>query len=38
MLYAMWSAPFMKENEDGTWTTIRGERKLKDLFKHKNKK
>lgn len=40
MLYAMWSAPLMKENEDGSWTTIRNERTLKDLFKnkHKNKK
>lgn len=38
MLYAMWSAPLMKENEDGSWTTMRPERKFRDLFKQKNKK
>jgi hypothetical protein len=31
----MWSAPVMRENEDGSWTTIRDEKKLKDLFKSK---
>lgn len=35
MAYVMWSAPLMKENQDGSWTTLRGERKLKDLFKRK---
>jgi hypothetical protein len=35
MVYAVWSAPLMKENEDGSWTTLRPERKLKDLFKKK---
>jgi hypothetical protein len=38
MLYAVWSAPLMKENEDGSWTTMRPERKFRDLFKQKNKK
>lgn len=34
-LYAGWSAPVMRENEDGSWTTIRPERKFSDLFKKK---
>lgn len=34
-LYAGWSAPLMRENEDGSWTTIRPERKFSDLFKKK---
>lgn len=33
--YAGWSAPLMRENEDGTWTTIRPEKKFSDLFKKK---
>ena len=37
-IYAGWSAPLMKENEDGSWTTMRPERKFRDLFKQKNKK
>jgi hypothetical protein len=32
-LYAGWSAPVMRENEDGSWTTIRPEKKFSDLFK-----
>jgi len=31
--YEVWRAPYMKENEDGTYTTIRPEKKLSDLFK-----
>ncbi len=31
--YAGWSAPLMRENEDGSWTTIRPERKFSELFK-----
>jgi hypothetical protein len=33
--YEVWRAPFMKENEDGTYTTIRPEKKFRDLFKKK---
>lgn len=33
--YEFWRAPLMKENEDGSWTTIRPTKKLKDLFKKK---
>jgi len=33
MIYSGWSAPLMKENEDGSWTTLRPEKKFSDLFK-----
>ncbi len=33
--YAGWSAPLMRENEDGSWATIRPEKKFSDLFKKK---
>jgi hypothetical protein len=33
MGYSGWSAPLMKENEDGSWTTLRPEKKFSDLFK-----
>jgi hypothetical protein len=33
--YEVWRAPMMRENEDGSWTTIRPTKKLKDLFKKK---
>ena len=33
--YEMWRAPMMRENEDGTYTTIRPVKKLSDLFKKK---
>lgn len=33
MGYSGWSAPLMKENEDGSWTTLRPEKKFRDLFK-----
>ena len=35
IIYEGWRAPLMRENEDGTYTTIRGEKKLSDLFKKK---
>ena len=34
--YEVWRAPMMRENEDGTYTTIRPEKKFKDLFKKKS--
>lgn len=37
MIYAGWSAPLMEEREDGSFRTIRPEKKLKDLFKKKSK-
>ena len=33
--YEVWRAPMMRENEDGSYTTIRPERKLSDLLKKK---
>ncbi len=35
-IYAGWSAPLMKENEDGSWTTLRPERTFSDLFGKKS--
>ena len=35
IIYEAWRAPMMRENEDGSYTTIRGEKKLSDLFKKK---
>lgn len=35
MIYAGWSAPLMRENTDGSWTTIRPERKFSELFSKK---
>lgn len=36
VIYAGWSAPLMKENEDGSWTTLRPERTFSDLFGKKS--
>ena len=38
MIYAGWSAPLMKENEDGSFTTIRPEKKFSELFGKRKKK
>jgi hypothetical protein len=35
IFYEAWRAPLMRENEDGSYTTIRGERRLSYLFKKK---
>ena len=35
--FEMWKSPLLRENPDGSWTTIRKERKIIDLFKKKNK-
>jgi hypothetical protein len=35
--FEMWKAPLLRENPDGSWTTIRKERKIMDFFKKKNK-
>ena len=37
MAFEMWKAPLLKENPDGSWTTIRKERKIMDFFKKKSK-
>jgi len=31
--FEIWRAPLLKENEDGSWETIKPTKKLKDLFK-----
>ena len=31
--YSGWTAPLMRENENGSWTTLRPEKKFSDLFK-----
>ena len=33
MGYSGWAAPLMRENEDGSWTTLRPQKKFIDLFK-----
>ena len=35
LCFEVWRAPLMRENEDGSWTTIRPAKKLSDLFKRK---
>lgn len=35
MIYVAWSSPLMRENEDGSWTTIKPERKFSELFNKK---
>ena len=37
MLFEMWKAPLLRENPDGSWTTIRKEKKIMDFFEKKNK-
>ena len=38
MCFEIWKAPLLKENPDGSWTTIKESKKIMDLFKKKNKK
>lgn len=38
MGYSGWSAPLMKENEDGSWTTLQPQKKFSDLFKKQTPK
>ena len=38
MAYEIWKAPLLRENPDGSWTTIEESKKIMDLFKKKNKK
>ena len=35
--FEMWKAPLLRENSDGSWTTIQKEKKIMDVFKKKNK-
>ena len=38
MAYEIWKAPLLKENPDGSYTTIEESKKIMDLFKKKTKK
>jgi hypothetical protein len=37
VVFEMWKSPLLRENPDGSWTTIRKEKKIMDFFKKKNK-
>ena len=37
MVFEMWKAPLLKENPDGSWTTIEKEKEIMDFFKKKRK-
>jgi hypothetical protein len=37
MAFEMWKSPLLRQNPDGSYTTIRKERKIMDFFKKKNK-
>ncbi len=37
MSFEMWKAPLLKENSDGSWSTLRKEKKIMDFFKKKTK-
>lgn len=37
MAYEIWKAPLLKENSDGSYSTIRKSKKIMDFFKKKNK-
>ena len=37
MAYEIWIAPLLKENSDGSYTTIKKSKKIMDFFKKKNK-
>jgi hypothetical protein len=36
-LIEIWKAPLLRENPDGSWTTIKDSKKIMDFFKKKNK-
>ena len=37
MVFEMWKSPLLRENPDGSWTTLIKERKIMDFFKKKSK-
>jgi hypothetical protein len=37
MAFEMWKAPLLRENPDGTYTTIKESKKIMDFFKKKTK-
>ena len=38
IIFEVWKAPLLKENTDGSYTTIKESKKIMDFFKKKNKK
>ena len=36
--FEIWKAPILRENPDGSWTTIQKEKKIMDFFKKKIKR
>ena len=38
MCFEIWKAPLLRENPDGSYTTIKESKKIMDLFKKKTKK
>ncbi len=38
MAYEIWKAPLLKENSDGSYTTIKKPKKIMDFFKKKTKR
>jgi hypothetical protein len=36
--FQIWKAPLLRENPDGSYTTIKESKKIMDLFKKKTKK
>jgi hypothetical protein len=38
MCFEIWRAPLLRENPDGSYTTIKEPKKIMDFFKKKNKK
>ena len=35
--FEMWKSPLLRENPDGSYTTIKESKKIMDFFKKKNK-
>ena len=38
IIFEAWKSPLLKENPDGSYTTIKESKKIMDFFKKKNKK
>ncbi len=37
LTYEIWKAPLLRQNPDGSYTTIKESKKIMDFFKKKNK-
>ena len=38
IVFQIWKSPLLRENPDGSWTTIEKEKEIMDLFKKKTKR